>query len=189
MNARTMVRLARARAALGRFAYASAFAVAMFAVASPAFAQDRASFSGSFTVVLAASPERALPLFDPVGEAAWAPGWKPVFARASDRASLPNGTVFTTRSHGGRTTTWLLQRYDRAAGEIAYTVFTPDETVVSIHITVRARPPDSSEAVVRYDVVAVSAAGDAFVRDFAASFPHMQPHWQHALDDAVARRR
>lgn len=175
---------------LGRASAFGAGILAMvFAVTLPASAEDRASFSGSFTLVLAAAPALVLPLFDPVGEAAWAPGWEPVFARESDRAALPEGTVFTTSDHGGRPTTWLLHRYDRAGGEIAYAVFKPDATVVTIRISVRARPPESSEAVVRYDVVAVSSVGDRSVHEFGASFAHMQPHWQHALDGAVARLR
>jgi hypothetical protein len=165
---------------------ATALAAVTIAAAQPAIAEDRASFTGSFTVAMSTPAERGLPLFDPVGEAAWAPGWAPVFARDADRASLPGGTVFTTRDHD-RTTAWVLQRYDRQRREIAYTVYDPGEAVVSIRISVRERGAAASEALVRYDVVATSPAGDRFVRDFAAAFPHRQPHWQHAVEAAIAR--
>jgi hypothetical protein len=176
-----------------RFARAFVLVVASFvsvstAAARPALADDRAAFSGSFSVELKTSAQRALPLFDPVGEAVWSPGWAPAFARESDRTVLPEGAVFTTRGHGDRPTTWVLQRYDRRAGEIAYTVFAPEEAVLAIHIGVREIAPGTSTALVRYDVVATSVAGDRFVQEFRSSFPHMQPHWQHALDAAIAHR-
>ena len=156
--------------------------------AQGALAEDRAAFSGSFSVVLKTPAQRALPLFDPVGEAAWAPGWAPVFAREADRTTLPDGSVFTIRGHGEQPSTWVLQRYDRRAGEIAYTVFDPQGVVVAIHVTVRERAPGASEALVRYDLVATSAAGDRFVQEFGSSFQHMQPHWQHAVDAALAHQ-
>jgi hypothetical protein len=150
-------------------------------------AADRAAFSGSFTVTLKTSADRALPLFDPVGEARWSPGWAPVFARDSDRAALPDGTVFMAAGHGERLSTWVLQRYDRPGRQIVYTVYDPDGVVAGIRIAVRDSAGGTSEAVVRYDVVATTDAGDRFVRDFAAAFAHLGPHWQHALDAALAR--
>jgi hypothetical protein len=155
----------------------------------PAVAADRAAFAGSFSVVLKTPAERALTLFDPVGEAEWAPGWAPVFARESDRAALPDGTVFTTREPGAAATTWLLQRYDRRAGEIAYAAFHPDDAVVAtITIAVRPLAAGTAEAQVRYRLVATSTSGDRSVQEFESSFPHLQQHWQRALDAAIARR-
>jgi hypothetical protein len=145
-------------------------------------AEDRAAFSGSFTVTLKSPADRALHLFDPAGEAAWAQGWAPEFAREADRTTLADGTVFTTRGAGGAALTWVLQRYDRAAHEIAYTVYKPDGVVVAIHIAVRDAAAGGSAAVVRYDLVATTAEGDRYVRDYATTFPHMAPHWQAALD-------
>jgi hypothetical protein len=151
----------------------------------PADAAEHASFGGSFTVRLEAPADRALRLFDPVGEAAWAHGWAPVFAREADRETLPEGTVFTTRGPEGGVSTWVLQRYDRAAHEIAYTVYHPNGVVVAIRVGVRDEPNGHSTALVRYDLVATTDEGDRFVRDYAVTFPHMQPYWQQALD-AVA---
>lgn len=150
-------------------------------------AADHATFSGTFTVAVKAPADRALALFDPVGEAAWAPGWAPVFARETDRASLPDGTVFTTRGHGGGTTTWVLQRYDRRAHEIAYTAFDAEGAVVAIRIAVRDRTQGGSEATVRYDLAATTDAGDGLVHGFGSQFPHMEAHWQAALDAVVVR--
>jgi hypothetical protein len=169
-------------------ALTAALALAAASTALPASGSDRAVFSGSFNVTMKTAAPRALSLFDPVGEAAWAPGWAPVFARESDRTALPDGAVFTTRGHEGGTTTWVLQRYDRRAGEIAYTVFDPEHAVVTIRIAVRERGPGNAEALVRYDLVATSEAGDRFVQEFGASFPHMRRHWQDALDTAIAHQ-
>jgi hypothetical protein len=148
---------------------------------------DHAAFSGSFTVTLKAPADHAQHLFDPVGEAAWAPGWAPEFAREADRATLADGTVFTTRGAGGTVTTWVLQRYDRVAHEIAYTVYKPDGVVVAIHIALRDAAAGGSAAAVRYDLVATTDEGNRFVRDFTTTFPHMGPHWQAALDAVPPR--
>jgi hypothetical protein len=162
-------------------------AAAAVGTAQPAAAGDRATFSGAFRIEMQAPAERTLTLFDPVGEAAWAAGWAPVFARAADRSALPDGTVFVTHDHGDRPTIWVLQRYDRVQREIAYVNYAPDEAVVAIHISVRDRAAGTSEAEVRYDLVAATPAGDALVQSFGSRFPHMQPHWQQAIDAALAR--
>lgn len=174
---------------MNRFALVAACAgVAVAALAAPASADDRATFSGTFTVALKAPAAQSQHLFDPVGETVWAAGWQPVFARDADRSALADGTVFTTPGHAGATQTWVLQRYDRAAHEIAYTVFDPIGAVVAIRIAVRdAASTGGSTADVRYDLVASSAAGDAFVRAFAAQFAHDGAHWQAAIDAATAR--
>ncbi|HEX3466419.1 MAG TPA: hypothetical protein VHS78_20415 [Candidatus Elarobacter sp.] len=159
----------------------------VLSVANAARAGDRAAFSGSFTVTLKASADTALHLFDPVGEAAWAKGWDPSFVREADRATLAEGTVFTTPGAAGTQTVWVLQRYDRQAHEIAYTVYKPDGVVVAIRIALHDTTPRGSAALVRYDLVATTDAGDRFVHDYAGSFPHMGPHWQAALDAVPAR--
>lgn len=169
------------------FRSAIGIAALAFAASAPAGAQDRASFSGSFQIAMRAPADRTLTLFDPVGETAWAPDWAPVFARAADRTALPDGTVFTTSGHGDKTHVWVLQRYDRVRREIAYLTYAADDAVVAIHISVRDRTTGASEADVRYDLTATSEQGDQFVQDFGARFPHMQPHWQHAIDAALAK--
>ncbi|HEX3551295.1 MAG TPA: hypothetical protein VHT53_13005 [Candidatus Elarobacter sp.] len=166
---------------------AGAAAAAALAAGSVAQAAERATFSGSFTVALRAQAAQAQHLFDPVGEAIWAPGWAPAFVRETDRTQLPDGTVFTTPGHGGSTMTWVLQRYDRAAHAIAYTVFAPAGAVVTIRIGLRDGASGGSTADVRYDLVATTEEGDAYVRDFAAQFAHYGPHWQSAIDAATAR--
>lgn len=160
----------------------------LLAGAAPARAAEHARFSGTFTVSLRVAADRALTLFDPVGESAWATGWEPVFAREADRATLAEGTVFTTRADGGVTTTWVLQRYDRRVHEIAYTAFHHDGRVAAIRVSVREGADGGSQATVRYDVVATTDAADAAVRVFATRFPHLEAHWQAAIDAALAKR-
>jgi len=169
-----------------RRAVLSGLVLALAAV-QPVAAADRVTFGGSFTIRMSVPADRALHLYDPVGERAWAPDWSPQFMRDADAASLPEGTVFTTRGHGDRPSVWVLQRYDRTAHEIAYTTYVPDTAVVTIRIAVHDRPAGASEADVRYDLTSVSDEGDVFVRGFGEKFSHMQPHWQQAIDGALAR--
>lgn len=59
--------------------------------------------------------------------------------------------------------------------------------MVAIHIAVRDAAAGGSAAVVRYDLVATTADGDRYVRDYATTFPHMAPRWQAALDAMPSR--
>jgi hypothetical protein len=53
----------------------------------------------SFTIVLRASVAEVTPLFGPVREAEWAPGWTPHFLHLPEGAQR-EGIIFTTSASG-----------------------------------------------------------------------------------------
>lgn len=149
------------------------------AAAAPSGATARTT--RSIQLHLDAPPERVFPLFGPIHEADWAPGWSPKMVYPTDGSQSGEGAVFTTENQHG-TTTWVMTTYDAARGEIAYVNMIPGSRVTELHITVTAAESGKSAAVVTYRVTSLSEAGDAFVAHFAEEFPNEGPHWEKAIN-------
>jgi hypothetical protein len=134
-----------------------------------------------------AGPARAaLALFDPIQESRWSPDWHPTFsdpARATEA-----GSVFTTHAGAG-TAIWLLDTYDRAAGQIRYVEVQPGRTLTRIAIVASPAGPERATVAVTYDRTSLSPQGDVDVLAFARHFASQRTHWELALNDAVRRSR
>ncbi|MGP6159834.1 MAG: hypothetical protein ACLPYS_20445 [Vulcanimicrobiaceae bacterium] len=135
----------------------------------------------SITLHLNASPERALPMFDPINESRWSPDWHP--SLLGDGRVAP-GLVFTTADEAGRAV-WLLDRYDPQAGEIRYVTVRPT-TLTTIDIAVASAGKNESIATVEYTRTALESCGDENVASFARDFPAEGLHWQVAINAALA---
>ena len=164
---------------------AGAFALA--AAASVAHAQPALrDASRSFTIELNAPPAAAFPLFGPVREGEWSPGWAPQFLHPAVPTQAA-GAVFVTEGEHG-TLTWLLSRYDEAAGEAAYEVIAPGRVLTRIAIRVTpAVQARHSIATVSYRRAALAPAGNADVEAFEHHFESQAAHWQGAINAALAK--
>src|SRR6266576_7184650 len=80
--------------------------------------------SQSFTISLKGSIAEVTPLFGPVRETEWAPGWAPHFLNPPEGAQR-EGVVFTTTTSKGRGRLWLLTAYDIKEGRVEYVIVTP----------------------------------------------------------------
>ncbi len=129
---------------------------------------------------LAAPPAAAFPLFDPVNETKWDPSWKPQLLGPA----VKQGLVFLTHDERG-SATWLLDRYDPAAHVIRYVVSAPD-LLDEIDIQVRPEGHSRSVASVTYRRTSLSPSGDEQVRYFQRHFPKHAPHWESAINAALA---
>src|SRR5919108_4410776 len=89
----------------------------------------------SFTIALKGSVASVTPLFGPVREAEWAPGWKPRFIHPAEGAQR-EGAVFTTTNNNAKERLWLLTAYDVKNGRVEYVVVTPGFTANEIKIQV-----------------------------------------------------
>src|SRR4029077_12521405 len=89
----------------------------------------------SFAIGLNGSVADVTPLFGPVREAEWAPGWSPRFIHPA-QALQREGAVFTTTSADGRDRFWLLTTYDPSNGRVEYVVmelaFTANEIKIRV---------------------------------------------------------
>jgi hypothetical protein len=157
---------------------AAVVAVGVAATAAGASAQPGRA---SIVLHLRASAERAFPMFDPVNEKRWSPGWQPTLL---GDARVAEGLVFTTEDEHGRAG-WLLDRYDPRVREVRYVVARP-ATLMTIDITVVPDGPSSCIATVTYTRTALDAAAASTVDEFLRHFPLQAPHWESAINAALA---
>ncbi len=120
-------------------------------------------------------------MFDPVNETRWAPEWRPTLIGDGRVAA---GLVFTTADEHGRAT-WLLDRYDPRAREIRYVIGHP-ATLTTIDIAVVPAGAQASVATVTYTRTALDASVVDDVKAFAHHFPAQGPHWESAINTALA---
>ena len=107
-------------------------------------------YSHRFPVAL--PPARAIHLFTPVGERAWAPHWDPRFPAGEQGDGSAPGTVFLTGD-----THWVVT--DRTDDHVRYARVTPG--VRAGTVDVRLRPEGAgSTAEVTYDITPLAAGDD-----------------------------
>src|SRR5207244_13622231 len=92
----------------------------------------------SFTIALKGSVAAVTPLFGPVREAEWAPGWAPRFIHPAEGGQR-EGVMFTTTTSDGKERLWLLTAYEVKEGRVEYVWISPGFT--ANEITLRLLPP------------------------------------------------
>ena len=136
-------------------------------------------FTGTHTVRVALAPERALWLFTPEGERAWADGWDPQYPGgppAGDGAEP--GTVFVTHD-----TVWVCT--DREAARVRYGRLTPGVWAGTVEVRLRGLPERTTAAEVTYDLTALSADGAEHLEAFAAAYEHDIGAWEGLIGAAL----
>lgn len=134
-----------------------------------------------YTQTNLATPEKVFPLLCPVREAEWVPGWQyRLIYSQSGVAEL--GCVFTTPNEYGSETVWVVTEYDPAAFRIAFAWVWPGLVVAQIHIGLRRKSPDTTEAKIRYTYTGLSAEGNREVARFDGGwFRHKMQSWEKAI--------
>jgi hypothetical protein len=121
----------------------------------------------SHTVRVPLPVDRALHLFTPVGERAWAPGWDPVFPAGEQGDGAAAGTVFLTGK-----SIWVV--VDREPARVRYARVTPGVRAGTIEVRLRADGGDTL-ADVTYETTPLDDA--PFDPDIA--------HWEPAIRAAL----
>ncbi len=148
----------------------------------------RAHAEPSFVIHLQAPPAEVFPLFGPLVEREWSPQWSPRMIFPSDSSMPVAGAVFSAADeHGGQT--WVLTAYDPQQGHIRYCIFLPGLVVTEIDIHLRKFGAAQTSAEVLYRHTALSAEGDRLVTRIGKHHAAMGPHWEHAINEAVRKRR
>jgi hypothetical protein len=125
---------------------------------------------------------RVFPLFTPVGERAWAPGWDPEMLSGHEE----RGSVFRTRAHGAETL-WIVAAYEPEHGRVSYARLKHGSNFGLVDVECRD-VGTVSEVAVRYTLTGITHEGEAFVREFLAPnhYDAFIREWQRALTDALA---
>lgn len=116
------------------------------------------------TLRVALSPERALHLFTPAGERAWAPGWDPRFPAGERGDGAVPGTVFLTGE-----SCWVV--VDRTPDRVRYARVLPGVRAGTVEVRL-APDGDGTLAHVTYETTALDG-DDGFDPGIA--------HWEEAI--------
>lgn len=143
----------------------------------------------SFTIGLTGSVADVTPLFGPVREAEWAPGWSPRFIHPAQGAQ-EEGVVFTTTSGHSKDRLWLFTAYDVREGRVEYVVVTPEITASEIQIRVVPDGEQHCKATITYRRSALTPEGNEEVAKLDAHWAkEQQIHWEKAINEALAKGR
>ena len=142
----------------------------------------------SFLIHLNASVAEVTPLFGPVREAEWAPGWKPQFIHPPTGAQR-EGAVFTTDTGHGTKCLWLLTAYQPNDGRVEYVVVVPGYIAKQIGIRVVSDGANRSRATISYRCSALGPKGNQEVAKLGTQWAeHQQTHWQTAVNALLAKK-
>ena len=141
----------------------------------------------SFTIELKGSVADVTPLFGPVREAEWAPGWTPRFIHPAEGAQH-EGVVFTITSANGKERLWLLTAYDVKEGRVEYVFVTPGFTANEIKIRVVPDGEKQCKATITYRHSALAPEGNEEVAKLDGHWAEQQRlHWETAINAALAK--
>ena len=141
----------------------------------------------SFTIALQGSVTDATPLFGPVREAEWAPGWAPHFLHPPEGAQR-EGVVFTTTTSKGKERLWLLTTYDLKEGRVDYVIITPGFIANEVKIRVVAEGDRQCRATITYRHSAVAPEGNEEVNKLDVHWADQQRiHWETAMNARLAK--
>jgi hypothetical protein len=132
-------------------------------------------------ITLQGPVEKVFPLFGPVDEAKWAPGWEPSIKYG---ANAELGTVFTTDSSSpSHPATWIVSRYDGKAHDMQYIVVFPEDRVVQLDIACQSGNAGETRCDVTYAITALSDSAHPAVERYTQE-KHEQriARWQMAIN-------
>lgn len=149
----------------------------------PAMSAAPASQTGSFH--LDAPLAQVFPLFTAEGERAWAAGWEPEMLSGGEE----RGSVFRTRGHDGRESTWIVVDYRPAEGRVSYARLAKDSNIGLVDVSCSEPASGGTDVSVRYTLTGISAPGRKFVQEFLGEqrYRGMIEEWRAATSAALAR--
>jgi hypothetical protein len=119
----------------------------------------------SFTVE--APLAEVFPLFDPIGERAWAgDAWAPSNIHGLERP-IHAGAVFATSSQG-QTTWWTISDFDSEQGRVRYTRFRPGHQLGTVEVRCAPLSAERTQVTVTYELTGLTPEGSRFVESFFA---------------------
>jgi hypothetical protein len=126
---------------------------------------------------------QVFPMFTPLGERAWAPGWEPLMLSGLEE----RGTAFRTRNAEGLETTWIVTDYRPEAGRVSYARLAHGSNIGLVDVVCTDAPGGGTDVSVRYTLTGISDEGRAFVERFLdeARYTHMIGEWRVAISAAL----
>ena len=137
-------------------------------------------------VQVAAPIAQAFPLFSPLGEKAWVPGWDPELLHPSG-ANWTEGLIFRTRGESGDAI-WVVTRLDRSAWSVQYHRVEPDLYVARVSVQCTPLTDVVTEAAIEYEFVGLSERGNLEIaRMTQDAYAEKMTRWSSWIAGALAR--
>jgi hypothetical protein len=150
----------------------------------PPFASQSRRLAGRIRV--AAPIERAFPLFSPLGEKVWVPGWQPELLHPSG-VDWAEGLIFRTRGETGDAI-WVVTRLDWSAGSVEYHRVEPDLYVARVSVQCTPVTEVVTEVATEYEFVGLSERGNTEIaRMTPESYAEKMTRWSSWIDGALER--
>jgi hypothetical protein len=131
--------------------------------------------SGHFE--LETTPERAFPLFSPVGEKVWAPEWDPELLHPPG-VEWERGQIFRTIDEQGDAI-WVVTLLDRERHEVEYHRVEPGRYVARVRVGCTEAGRGRTEVAVRYGFVGLSESGNREIDAMSpGAFEEKMRRWQ-----------
>lgn len=135
----------------------------------------------SHTIHLPAALEQAFPLFEPLGEKHWSPGWDPEMLYPSDGAAQI-GAVFTTNHAGESTRIWTIIAYEKEQAHVTYFNVLPSSHTSWIDVSCERADAQTSIAHITYTLTALTPQGNTYITTFTQEhYQNWISSWQKAI--------
>jgi hypothetical protein len=146
---------------------------------TPGFRSRSVTLCGGFAI--ACPIERAFPLFSPLGEKDWVPGWNPTLLHPPG-VDWALGQVFTTQEETGEAV-WVVTRLDREGHEAAYARVEPGHYVAQVRVRCEARDAARTDVQVEYTFVGLSDEGNATIAAMSEdAYVQKMTRWREAIE-------
>ncbi len=149
------------------------------------FAAAANEFTGRFTVQ--APIDLVFPLFSPLGEREWVPGWNPTLVHPPG-VSWAQGQIFqTTGEHGD--VTWIVTALDRGAHRVEYHRVEAGRHVARVRVACTGVDDRRTEVVTTYLFIGLSADGnDDITAMTAEAYAGKMTRWADWIASYFSRR-
>jgi uncharacterized protein (TIGR00369 family) len=131
---------------------------------APTFLPGTAGFTGR--IRLNGPVERVFPLFSPVGEKSWVPGWDPELLHPPG-ASWRDGLIFRTAEDSGPAV-WIVSDLDVATHRVTYHRVEPSLYVARIDVTCEEVSAGVTDVSTAYTFVGLSEEGNRAISAMTA---------------------
>jgi len=134
---------------------------------------------------VAAPIAQAFPLFSPIGEKAWVPGWDPELLHPS-RAEWTEGLIFRTRGESGDAI-WVVTRLDRSTWSVQYHRVEPNLYVARVSVQCTPVTDVVTEVATEYEFVGLSERGNVEIAGMTQdAYAEKMTRWSSWIAGALA---
>jgi len=131
-------------------------------------------------------PDENFPLFSPVGETLWVPGWSPELLHPAG-VEWAEGQIFRTREDTGEEVVWIVTRLDREAHRVEYRRVVPRLHVATVEIGCRGAGDRRTRVDVSYAYVGLSDAGNRAIASMTQpEYDQKMARWKLWIEERVA---